>query len=54
MEEVDFDKVFDLALRICNRVKLKTLDLLHLSASIVMGCEIISLDKEILEAKKFV
>ena len=54
VEDVEFNRVFDLALRMSNRVKLKTLDLLHLSASISMGCEILSLDKEIIEAKKLV
>ncbi|BBG23285.1 type II toxin-antitoxin system VapC family toxin [Sulfuracidifex tepidarius] len=51
IEEVDFDKVIDLALKVSNKVKLKTLDLLHLSASILLESEILSLDKEIIEAK---
>ncbi|BDC18848.1 PIN domain-containing protein [Acidianus sp. HS-5] len=51
LEEIDFDKVIDLAVKISNKVKLKTLDLLHLSASILLESEILSLDKEIIEAK---
>ena len=36
IEEVDFDKVIDFAVKISNKVKLKTLDLLHLSISIIL------------------
>ncbi|QIW22845.1 type II toxin-antitoxin system VapC family toxin [Sulfolobus sp. S-194] len=54
VKDIELNKIFDMALRICNRVKLKTLDLLHLSASIIMGSEMISLDKELLEAKKLI
>ena len=51
IEEVDFDKVIDFAVKISNKVKLKTLDLLHLSISIVLESEILSLDDEIIKAK---
>jgi len=51
VEDVEFDKAIDLAVELSNRVKLKALDLLHLSASIVPVSEIISLDKEIINAK---
>ncbi|AAK41908.1 type II toxin-antitoxin system VapC family toxin [Saccharolobus solfataricus] len=51
IEEVDLGKVIDLAIKISSKVKLKTLDLLHLSASIILDSEILSLDNEILEAK---
>ncbi|BBD72747.1 hypothetical protein HS1genome_1136 [Sulfodiicoccus acidiphilus] len=52
LEEVEFDKVVDYAVKISNMVKLKTLDLLHLATSVLMGSEILSLDEEILEAKR--
>ena len=51
IEEVDFDKVIDFAVKISNKVKLKTLDLLHLSISIILQSEILSLDEEIMKAK---
>jgi predicted nucleic acid-binding protein len=51
IEEVDFDKVIDFAVKISNKVKLKTLDLLHLSISIILESEILSLDEEIIKAK---
>ena len=51
VEDVEFDKAVDLAVKLSNKVKLKTLDLLHLSAAKLLGSEIMSLDKEIINAK---
>jgi len=48
VEDVEFDKAVDLAVKLSNKVKLKTLDLLHLSAAKLLGSEIMSLDKEII------
>ena len=40
VEDVEFDKAVDLAVKLSNKVKLKTLDLLHLSAAKLLGSEI--------------
>ncbi|ACP37994.1 type II toxin-antitoxin system VapC family toxin [Saccharolobus islandicus] len=52
VEEVDFGKVMELAITLSGKAKLKTLDLLHLSASKLMSSEILSLDKEIMNVKE--
>ncbi|AAY79739.1 type II toxin-antitoxin system VapC family toxin [Sulfolobus acidocaldarius] len=50
-EELDFNKLFETAKSLANITKLKSLDLLHLSASILLNCELITLDKELENAR---
>jgi len=53
--EIDFNEVIRTALKYAYELKLRTLDLLHLVASKLIGCErFITLDKEIIKRSKVV
>ncbi|ARM76695.1 type II toxin-antitoxin system VapC family toxin [Acidianus manzaensis] len=52
VERIDFNEVFKKVSEIAPKVKLKTLDLLHLIISIILNSEILTLDKELEEAYK--
>jgi predicted nucleic acid-binding protein len=49
---IDWNKVFREASRYANKVKLKTLDLLHLTVAALLGCKLfLTFDKDIINKK---